>query len=100
MIFKSDKFGQIRTAGTSEYPLFCLSDVCKALELQVTPTKNRLKEDGVSLINLTDSLGREQQAKNIIDAITERQKCHSSDLVQVTYGDDGGTWMHEDLDIY
>ena len=62
MIFESDKFGQIRTAGTSEEPLFCLKDVCRVLELQVTPTKNRLKKDGVSLINLTDSLGREQQA--------------------------------------
>ena len=62
IIFESDKFGQIRTAGTSEEPLFCLKDVCRVLELQVTPTKNRLKKDGVSLINLTDSLGREQQA--------------------------------------
>ena len=40
---------------------------------------------------------RTEQAQRIIDAITERQKCHSSDLVQVTYGDDGGTWMHEDV---
>lgn len=62
MIFESDKFGQIRTAGTSDEPLFCLSDVCKALELQVQNTKQRLKEDGVYSINLTDSLGREQQA--------------------------------------
>ena len=62
IIFESDKFGQIRTAGTSEEPLFCLKDVCRVLELQVTPTKNRIKKDGVSLINLTDSLGREQQA--------------------------------------
>lgn len=61
-IFESDKFGQIRTAGTSEEPLFCLADVCKALELQVQNTKQRLKEDGVYSINLTDSLGREQQA--------------------------------------
>ena len=61
-IFENNQFGQIRTAGTSEEPLFCLKDVCRVLELQVTPTKNRLKKDGVSLINLTDSLGREQQA--------------------------------------
>ena len=40
---------------------------------------------------------RTEQAQRIIDAMTERQKCHSSDLVQVTYGDDGGTWMHEDV---
>ena len=31
-IFESPEFGQIRTAGTSEEPLFCLSDVAKALD--------------------------------------------------------------------
>lgn len=42
--------------------MFCLADLCKVLELQVQNTKNRLKDDGVYRINLTDSLGREQQA--------------------------------------
>lgn len=49
-IFNNDCFGEVRVAGTSENPLFCLADICKVLELQVTPTKNRLKQDGVSLI--------------------------------------------------
>ena len=49
-IFENPAFGKIRTAGTSEEPLFCLADVCRVLELQVTPTKNRLKQDGVNLI--------------------------------------------------
>lgn len=49
-IFKNDRFGEVRVAGTSENPLFCLVDIRKVLELQVTPTKNRLKQDGVSLI--------------------------------------------------
>ena len=52
IIFESDKFGQIRTAGTSEEPLFCLSDICRVLELQVTPTKNRLKTPGVTSIKV------------------------------------------------
>lgn len=30
-IFESPQFGQIRTSGTSEQPLFCLADVAKAL---------------------------------------------------------------------
>lgn len=51
MIFESDKFGQIRTAGTSEEPLFCLSDICRALELQIGNTKKRLNERGVYSIN-------------------------------------------------
>lgn len=60
-IFNNPKFGEIRTAGTSEEPLFCLADICRVLDLQVTPTKNRLKQDGVTLIKVIDSLGREQE---------------------------------------
>lgn len=30
-IFENPQFGQIRTAGTSDEPLFCASDICKAL---------------------------------------------------------------------
>ena len=30
-IFKSEQFGDIRTAGTAEAPLFCAADVCRAL---------------------------------------------------------------------
>lgn len=49
-IFRNESFGEVRVAGTSEEPLFCLADICRVLDLQVTPTKNRLKQDGVSLI--------------------------------------------------
>lgn len=66
-IFDNPQFGEIRTAGTSEKPLFCLADVCRVLDLQVTPTKNRLKPDGVSLIKVIDSLGREQEATFITE---------------------------------
>ena len=61
-IFKNESFGEVRVAGTSEQPLFCLTDICRVLDLQVTPTKNRLRQDGVSLIKVIDSLGREQEA--------------------------------------
>ena len=30
-IFKNDRFGEVRVAGTSDEPLFCLADVAKAL---------------------------------------------------------------------
>lgn len=66
-IFENVEFGKIRTAGTSDEPLFCLADVCKILGLQVTPTKNRLNPDGVSLIKVIDSLGREQDATFITE---------------------------------
>lgn len=60
-IFESPEFGQIRTAGTSEQPLFCLADICKVLELRTDAVKARLK-DAPILIGVIDSLGREQQA--------------------------------------
>ena len=61
-IFNSPRFGEIRVSGTPDSPMFCLADVCKVLELQVTPTKNRLRQDGVNSIKVIDNLGREQQA--------------------------------------
>lgn len=43
--------------------MFCLADVCKALELeQVSRVKARLKTDGVTTSKVTDRLGREQEA--------------------------------------
>ena len=61
-IFENNQFGQIRTAGTSEEPLFCLKDICKVLELKTNDVKNRLKKDGVDSIGVIDSMGRKQVA--------------------------------------
>ena len=63
-IFENNQFGQIRTAGTSEEPLFCLKDICRVLELQVTPTKNRLNPKGVNLINPLTQGGEQQSQWN------------------------------------
>lgn len=41
-IFNNPQFGEIRTAGTAENPLFCLADVCKALELDPSQVVRRL----------------------------------------------------------
>lgn len=38
-----------------------------------------------------------QQTKDFIKALSEVRKSASSDLVQVIHGDNGGTWMHEDV---
>ena len=49
-IFKNERFGEIRVAGTSEEPLFCLADVCKVLELgNPSQAKTRLEE--VTFVN-------------------------------------------------
>jgi prophage antirepressor-like protein len=59
-VFHSQQFGDIRTAGTADKPMFCLADICKVLELQPGATKNRLGEKGITLIN-TPTAGGEQQ---------------------------------------
>lgn len=52
-IFDNAAFGQIRTAGTSDEPLFCLADVCKAVELSnPSSVKGRLDKEDVQLIDL------------------------------------------------
>lgn len=45
-IFKNSEFGEIRTAGTADNPLFCLADVCRALGLRQSDVVRRL-DDGV-----------------------------------------------------
>lgn len=34
-IFKNEAFGEVRVAGTSDEPLFCLADICKVVELLI-----------------------------------------------------------------
>ena len=62
-IFNNEEFGEIRTITKDDEPMFCLADVCKALELeQVSRVKARLKTDGVTTSKVIDRLGREQEA--------------------------------------
>lgn len=71
-IFKNENF-EIRVAvDENNEPLFCLSDICKVLEIQnVTDVKNAIKrefDDGLDLTYpIFDSLGREQNATFITE---------------------------------
>lgn len=68
-IFENPEFGQIRTVVKGNEPVFCLADVCKALELeQVSRVKQRLNKDGVTTSKVIDKLGREQEATFINEA--------------------------------
>ena len=50
-IFNNEEFGEIRTAVVNDEPMFCLADICKALELtQPSKVKERLNEKGVRSI--------------------------------------------------
>ena len=60
-IFNSPMFGELRvTRNEKGELLFCLKDVCNALDLQRTATKNRLDPKGVSSINLLTSGGEQR----------------------------------------
>jgi prophage antirepressor-like protein len=50
-IFKNDQFGEIRTSGTADNPMFCLNDVCRVLDIQSSKdVKSRLNDHGVDSI--------------------------------------------------
>ena len=52
-LFKNERFGEVRVAGTSEEPLFCLADICKAVELQnPSSVKSRLDEEDLQIVDL------------------------------------------------
>lgn len=49
-IFKNESFGEVRVAGTSENPLFCLTDICRILDIKnVGDCKSRLDQKGIVL---------------------------------------------------
>jgi prophage antirepressor-like protein len=66
-IFENPQFGEIRTSGTSERPLFCLSDVCKALGLgNVTEVKKRLSPPFISTIEVGVRTGKKSDGSPAI----------------------------------
>lgn len=68
-IFSNPEFGDIRTEVINGEPWFCLSDVCKALELeQVSRVKTRLNLNGVTTSKVIDSMGRNQEATFVNEA--------------------------------
>lgn len=78
-IFKNPEFGEVRTAGTPENPLFCLMDICKALGLTQGHVRERLDDGVVSTEPISDSLRREQLANfvnedGLYDVILDSRK--------------------------
>lgn len=75
-IFKNESFGEVRVAGTSEKPLFCLADVCRILEIKnVSDCKSKLKQDGVVLTEgvskTTNQYGVTTEQKVMLTFISE-----------------------------
>lgn len=59
-LFNSPQFGEIRTAGTADDPQFCLSDVCRILDLSVKGVGQRLDEGVISNYPLQTAGGVQQ----------------------------------------
>lgn len=78
-IFKSDEFGEIRTVAQDGKPMFCLSDVCRALGLtQPSKVKERLSEKGVNIIPTLTKGGKQNllyiDEPNLYKAIFQSRK--------------------------
>lgn len=61
-IFNNPELGDVRVIGDFENPRFCLSDVCRILELpQVAKAVQRLGDEVLSRHPIADSMGRMQE---------------------------------------
>lgn len=68
-IFKNEQFGEVRTVEIDKEIYFNLKDCCQILEIKNhNDALKRLNKDGVVTTDLTDSLGRTQQANFINEA--------------------------------
>lgn len=57
-IFNNEEFGEVRTAVINDEPMFCLIDICKALEIKnATDVAKRLDEDELTRLNLGGRAG-------------------------------------------
>nr|DAV67661.1 MAG TPA: repressor domain protein [Caudoviricetes sp.] len=65
-LFENPEFGQVRVLlQENGEPLFCLTDVCNALELNSSDVRKRLTDEVVSIHPISDSLGRQQKTNFI-----------------------------------
>ena len=78
-IFENEQFGSIRTVEENGKVLFCGADVANALGYADTAQaiRKNCKEDGLSIRQVIDSMGREQQAKFITEGNLYRLITHS-----------------------
>lgn len=78
-IFSNSEFGEIRTITKDDEPMFCLADVCKALELtQPSKVKERLNPKGVNSIPTLTKGGKQKllyiNESNLYKAIFQSRK--------------------------
>ena len=78
-IYNHPQFGDIRTTGTQDNPLFCLADLCRVLEIgNVTDTRKRLDPKGCDSIEVLTKGGKQMMyfvnEKNLYKVIMRSDK--------------------------
>ena len=78
-LFQNPQFGEVRVSEVNNEPIFCLSDVCKILDLQGSAVLRRLSDDVISNHPIIDNLGRTQTANfvnedGLYDVILDSRK--------------------------
>ena len=78
-LFQNPQFGEVRVSELNNEPIFCLSDVCKILDLQGSAVLRRLSDDVISNHPIIDNLGRRQIANfvnedGLYDVILDSRK--------------------------
>jgi prophage antirepressor-like protein len=60
-VFNSEEFGNVRTVIVNDEPMFCLADVCRALEItNVGNVKQRLSEKGIHTVDTLTNGGTQK----------------------------------------
>lgn len=78
-IFKTDEYGEMRTTVIEGKPYFCLTDVCRVLDIKnPRDMKTRLNEKGVAITDTLTPGGRQQMTfideGNVYKAIFQSRK--------------------------
>lgn len=78
-IFNNEEFGEVRTAVVNDEPMFCLSDICRVLEIKnVSDCKSRLNEKGVVITDTLTNGGNQKMTfinePNLYKAIFQSRK--------------------------
>lgn len=78
-LFQNPQFGEVRVSELNNAPIFCLSDVCKILDLQGSAVLRRLSDDVISNHPIIDNIGRTQIANfvnedGLYDVILDSRK--------------------------
>lgn len=91
-IFTNPQFGEIRTAGTQDQPLFCLADLCRVLEISnVTMLRSRLDQKGLSQTEVLTNGGKQQMyfvnEKNLYKVIMRSDKPQAEPFQDWVFGE-------------